>query len=66
MPGMGGQKCLEQLIQIDSEIKIIVASGYPPDGELKNKLDSVNGGYIAKPYRLNSIIEKVRQVLDSD
>lgn len=64
MPGMGGQKCLEQLIQFNPEIKVIVASGYPPDGELKDKLDSINGGYIAKPYRLNSMIEKVRQMLD--
>ena len=66
MPGMGGQKCLEQLIRFDPHIKVIVASGYPPDGELKEILDSVNGGYIAKPYRLNAMIEKVRQMLHAN
>ena len=64
MPGMGGQKCLEQLIQLNPQIKVIVASGYPPDGELNEKLNSVSGGYIAKPYRLDSMIKKVRQMLN--
>ena len=28
MPGMGGQKCMQELISMNPEVKIIVASGY--------------------------------------
>ena len=64
MPGMGGQNCLEELIRFDPEIKVIIASGYPPDDEIKKILESVAGGYIAKPYRITDMMQKVRELLD--
>jgi PAS domain S-box-containing protein len=64
MPGMGGQNCLAELIRFDPEIKVIVASGYPPDDAIKKILEPVVGGYIAKPYRLTDMMQKVRELLD--
>ena len=64
MPGMGGQNCLAQLIRFDPDIKVIVASGYPPNDKIKKILEPVVGGYIAKPYRLTDMMQKVRELLD--
>jgi len=64
MPGMGGQNCLDELRRFDPDIKVIVASGYPPDDAIKKTLETVVGGYIAKPYRLTDMMQKVRELLD--
>jgi CheY-like chemotaxis protein len=64
MPGMGGQNCLDELIRFDPDIKVIVASGYPPDDTIKKILETVVGGYIGKPYLLTDMMQKVRELLD--
>ena len=64
MPGMGGHRCLEKLIQIDPGVKIIIASGYSIDGQVKQALEAGAAGYIGKPYRVDVLLDKVRSVLD--
>ena len=64
MPGMGGYKCLQELLKIDPEIKVIIASGYPKDDKVKEMLESGVAEFVGKPYRLTDILEKVREVLD--
>ncbi|MEJ2475700.1 MAG: ATP-binding protein, partial [Desulfobacterales bacterium] len=32
MPGMGGEKCLSEMVRLKPDIKLILTSGYPPDG----------------------------------
>jgi DNA-binding NtrC family response regulator len=63
MPGMGGQRCLTEMIQHDPHVKVIVASGYQPDDEIKKLLESVNGRFIGKPYTLNDLVHKVHEAL---
>jgi len=64
MPGMGGRKCLEELKSLDSNLRVIIASGYPPDDETQQILQGVRGGFVAKPYRIDDLIGQVRSVLD--
>ncbi|MBU2522171.1 MAG: response regulator [Proteobacteria bacterium] len=63
MPGMGGDKCLQELLKINPDIKAIIASGYT--GKLKIKEFMKNGaaGYVCKPYRLEDMLKNVREVL---
>jgi len=65
MQGMGGHKCLKKLLKIDPKIKIIIASGYPANGRVRDTLDSGAAGFIGKPYRLADMLRKVREVLDA-
>jgi CheY-like chemotaxis protein len=65
MPGMGGHKCLKNLLEIDPEAKIIIATGYPAAGKVKEALESSAAEFIGKPFRLTEMLEKVRRVLDS-
>ncbi|MDY6851106.1 MAG: PAS domain S-box protein [Thermodesulfobacteriota bacterium] len=66
MPGMGGKKCLEKLVKFDPGVKVVIASGYSADGQIKetHKLGAM--GFVGKPYRLEDMLKKVREVLDSE
>lgn len=64
MPGMGGHKCLQEILKKDPSAKVIVASGYSVDGKLKETLEAGASGYIGKPYKIIDLLEKVRTVLD--
>jgi PAS domain S-box-containing protein len=65
MPGMGGQRCLKRLIEIDPEAKVIVATGYAGSGMRGEMLGFGARGYVSKPYRLEGLLASVRQILDS-
>ncbi|MBE9573056.1 MAG: response regulator, partial [Proteobacteria bacterium] len=64
MPGMGGHKCMEELLGINPEAKVIIASGYSPSGKAQDTLKAGAAGFIGKPYQLASMLKKVREVLD--
>jgi len=64
MPGMGGHRCLKKLLEINPEIKVIIASGYPAIGKVKETIETGAAGFIGKPYQLIDLVEKVREVLE--
>ena len=64
MPGMGGYKCLKQLIVLNRELKIVVSSGYSLSGKLNDALTDGAAGFIPKPYSTMQMLKKVREVLD--
>ena len=66
MPGMGGRRCLEGLISINPAAKVIVSSGYATGVMLKELEAMGSSGFIGKPYRLQDLLQKVREVLDSE
>ena len=66
MPGMGGHKCLLELLRRDPKVKVVVASGYSINGQVKDTLEAGAKGYVGKPYQLNDLLEKVRKALDEE
>jgi CheY-like chemotaxis protein len=64
MPGMGGEKCLSELVRLKPAIKLILTSGYPPDGNLRDAIAAAGCEFIGKPYPLNALLRKVREVLN--
>ncbi len=64
MPGMGGHKCLEEILKIDPGAKVIIASGYSAGGQLKDSLSQGAAAYIAKPFKMADLLKAVREVLD--
>jgi two-component system cell cycle sensor histidine kinase/response regulator CckA len=65
MPGMGGRKCLEELLKINPELRIIIASGYSMNGPGKKVLKAGAKDFISKPYNINQILKAVRETLDN-
>jgi DNA-binding NarL/FixJ family response regulator len=66
MPGMGGRRSLEELIRIDPQVKVIVASGGYPDGSIRRTLEAGVGSFIGKPFVLQEMLNKIREILDSE
>lgn len=64
MPGMGGHKCLLELLKFDPQVKVIISSGYSLEGQVRRTLEAGAAGYVAKPHSLNELLDKVRAVLD--
>jgi two-component system, cell cycle sensor histidine kinase and response regulator CckA len=64
MPGMGGKRCLEELLRIDPEVKVLVASGYSANGLTQDNKSRGTRGFVTKPYDSKDILTAIRRVLD--
>ncbi|MBW2443631.1 MAG: PAS domain S-box protein [Deltaproteobacteria bacterium] len=63
MPGMGGGETFDRLKEIDSDIKVLLSSGYSINGQATNILRRGCDGFIQKPFNMNQLAEKVQQIL---
>jgi CheY-like chemotaxis protein len=65
MPGMSGIETFRRLKEIDPRVKVLFASGYslPKDAERLSRED--HNGFIQKPYRIQDLSLKVREILDA-
>ncbi len=64
MPEMGGRKCLKELLKIDTQIQVLIASGSSSDGSERQELELGAKGFVRKPYKISQILKAVRDVLD--
>ncbi len=64
MPGMGGKRCLQELLKMDPSVKVLVASGYSRHGPLEELLKAGAAGYVAKPFGQLQLLKKIREILD--
>ncbi len=64
MPGMGGKRCLQELLRINPDAKILVASGYSSNGLAIDKEEEGARGSLNKPYDSKDILSAIRKVLD--
>ncbi|MGO9116804.1 MAG: response regulator [Desulfomonilaceae bacterium] len=63
MPEMGGKECLEKLLEIDPDAKILITSGYCTTETAKEITESGAAGFISKPYGFKQMLTTVREVL---
>jgi CheY-like chemotaxis protein len=63
MPGMSGGEVYRRLKQIQPATKVLISSGVDISGEVAELLQDGCEGFIQKPYRMESLSKKVRQVL---
>ena len=63
MPGMSGQETLARLHQLDPALRVVIASGYVPQGE-RDVHSHGAAGHLEKPFSPHRMLEVVRQVLD--
>ena len=64
MPGMGGKRCLEELLRIDPALKVLFASGYSSNGLTVDETGTGARGFLRKPYDAKDILTAIRKVLD--
>ncbi|MDY6837528.1 MAG: response regulator [Thermodesulfobacteriota bacterium] len=64
MPDMGGSEVYNQIKEIDPGVKVLLASGYSIDSQVRGLLDRGCNGFIEKPYRREELTETITEILD--
>jgi two-component system cell cycle sensor histidine kinase/response regulator CckA len=64
MPGMGGTRCLQELLRVDPDVRVLLASGYSANGTTVEENRTGARGFIRKPYDAKDILAAIRRVLD--
>ncbi len=64
MPKMNGHEAYFKLKDIDPDVKVILQSGYIDQKEAQDVLKSGALGFLQKPYRMQDLARKIRQVFD--
>ena len=64
MPGMGGGETYDRLKQIDPEITVLLSSGYSIDGQATEILKRGCNGFIQKPFNIEILSKKIREILN--
>ncbi|MGD8386195.1 MAG: PAS domain S-box protein, partial [Desulfobacteraceae bacterium] len=63
MPGTGGGEVFDRLREIDPHIRVLLSSGYSVDGNAQAILDRGCNGFLQKPFDLQELSEKLKEVL---
>jgi PAS domain S-box-containing protein len=63
MPQMGGKDCFRELLKINPDVKVLVASGYAMGGAESATISGTRG-FVEKPYDMRILLETIRKVLD--
>jgi two-component system cell cycle sensor histidine kinase/response regulator CckA len=65
MPVMDGTETFHALRAINPSVKVLLASGYSVTGAAQALLQSGARGFVQKPYRRQTLVEKIQEVLAS-
>ncbi len=63
MPGMSGSKTFDLLREENPDIKVLLSSGYSLTGEASTIMSRGCSGFVQKPYSIDKLSQKVREVL---
>ncbi len=63
MPEMNGRELAQQVRQTHPGIGIIYMSGYPTEVLTSTTASDARTGFLAKPFRLNELVEKLQELL---
>ena len=65
MPGLSGYETFSRIKSLNPKIKTLLSSGYSLDSQASDILACGCGGFLQKPFNLNELSLKVREVLDA-
>ena len=66
MPQMEGKQCLEELLKINPQVKVIVSTGHSLDARESLLLGALARGFVNKPYEVRQMVQTVKEVLDAE
>lgn len=64
MPDMGGGDTYDKMKAINPEIKVLLSSGYSIDGQATEILERGCDGFIQKPFNIERLSKKIREILE--
>jgi len=66
MPVMGGGETFEKLKEIDSNVRVLLSSGYSLTSEASEILAKGCAGFIQKPFYMKELSQKIAEILKED
>ncbi len=63
MPGLGGYKCLREILKLDGDARVLMASGWSPDLRQRELLRLGAAGFIRKPFDSGQLLKAIRKIL---
>ena len=66
MPGMSGPQLTGQLIHLHPKMKVLYMSGYTDNAVLHHGVLEEGVNYIQKPFTIDGLMKKMREVLDKN
>jgi PAS domain S-box-containing protein len=64
MPDLSGGETFDMLKMVNPDIRVLLSSGYSMDGHAQGMMDRGCKGFIQKPFGLQRLSEKIREILD--
>jgi FixJ family two-component response regulator len=64
MPEMGGEQCLQGLLEINSHVAVIVSTGHLVPRKQREWLMEHAKGFVDKPYRAKQLLEALADALN--
>ena len=64
MPDMGGGETYDRLKEINTEVKVLLTSGYSIDGQAQKIMDRGCNGFIQKPFNIEQLSQKIKEILE--
>ena len=65
MPRMNGAELAQHLRRRQPSLKVLFASGYFDDAAVREAVSTHGAAFIAKPFKVHDLAQRVRRVLDS-
>ena len=66
MPEMGGDELVEKVLSLNSDIKILLSSGYTHSQVFHKKSDDESYSFLFKPYTVKKLEKAVRMILNNN
>jgi len=64
MPNMDGGKAYDRMKQINSNVKVLLSSGFSIDGKATEILERGCNSFIHKPFTLEKLSRKIREIAE--
>ncbi len=66
MPGLNGNETYNRLKSINPQVRVILSTGFSGGDQAQKILDNGCQGLIQKPFRIEDLSRKIREVLDQE
>ncbi|MGD9310006.1 MAG: response regulator [Desulfosarcina sp.] len=63
MPDLSGETVYDRIKAIRPDVRVILSSGYSIEGQAESILKKGCDGFIQKPYNLNQLAQKIKEIL---
>ena len=65
MPDIGGKDAYDGLKKIDPNVKVLLSSGYSLNAQAQEILEKGCNGFIQKPFDMQQLAIKIREILET-